>query len=338
SIWDDFAKQPGRIVDGRDGDIAADSYSLWKEDVKLLTEYGVNVYRFSISWSRIIPLGGRHDPVNPEGIRFYSNLIDALLQKGITPFVTLYHWDLPQTLHDRYEGWLNKEEIIEDFVRYAKVCFEAFGDRVKNWITMNEPWCISVHGYGRGVFAPGRSSDRSRSSDGNSSTEPWIVGHNVILAHAYTVKLYRDEFKEVQGGQIGITLNGDWAMPYDNSPENIAAAQHALDVAIGAIDPIYLGHYPAYMKEMLGERLPVFNAEEIQAIIGSSDFYGMNTYTTNLCRTGGTDELQGLVDYTFNRPDGTQLGTQANCSWLQDYPEGFRQLLNYIWNRYKHPI
>lgn len=339
SIWDDFSKQPGKTVDGRDGDIATDSYSLWKEDVKLLTEYGVNAYRFSISWSRIIPLGGRHDPVNPEGIRFYSNLIDALLENGITPFVTLYHWDLPQALHDRYGGWLNKEEIVEDYVRYAKVCFEAFGNRVKNWITMNEPWCISVHGYGRGVFAPGRSSDRSRSSDGNSSTEPWIVGHNVILAHAYAVKLYRDEFKDVQGGQIGVTLNGDWAMPYDNSPENIAAAQHALDVAIGWFaDAIYLGHYPTYMKEMLGERLPVFTAEEIQVVTGSSDFYGMNTYTTNLCRAGGTDELQGLVDYTFNRPDGTQLGTQANCSWLQDYPEGFRQLLNYIWKRYKHPI
>jgi beta-glucosidase len=128
-------------------------------------------------------------------------------------------------------------------------------------------------------------------------------------------------------------------MPYDDNPENIAAAQHALDVAIGWFaDPIYLGHYPPYMREMLGDRLPEFSEEEIKLVKGSSDFYGMNTYTTNLCRAGGDDEFQGLVDYTFTRPDGTQLGKQAHCAWLQDYPEGFRSLLNYLWNRYHLPI
>ncbi|KIJ64974.1 glycoside hydrolase family 1 protein [Hydnomerulius pinastri MD-312] len=339
SIWDDFSKQPGKTMDGRDGDVATDSYRLWKEDIALLAQYGVKSYRFSVSWSRVIPLGGRNDPVNPKGIQFYSNLIDALLENGIVPFVTLYHWDLPQALHDRYGGWLNKDEIVQDYVRYAKVCFESFGDRVKHWLTMNEPWCISILGYGRGVFAPGRSSDRERSPEGNSSTEPWIVGHSVILAHAYAVKLYREEFKASQGGQIGITLNGDWAMPYDDSPQNVEAAQHALDVAIGWFaDPIYLGHYPDYMKQMLRERLPEFTPEELAVVKGSSDFYGMNTYTTNLCRAGGDDEFQGFVEYTFIRPDGTQLGTQAHCAWLQDYPQGFRDLLNYLWKRYKLPI
>lgn len=326
-------------MDGRDGDVATDSYRLWKEDVALLAQYGVKSYRFSLSWSRIIPLGGRNDPVNPKGIAFYSNLIDALLEHDIIPFVTLYHWDLPQALHDRYGGWLNKDEIVQDYVHYANVCFRAFGDRVKHWLTVNEPWCVSILGYGRGVFAPGRSSDRDRSPKGDSATEPWIVGHNVILSHAYAVRLYREEFKAVQGGQIGITLNGDWAMPYDDSPQNVEAAQHALDVAIGWFaDPIYLGHYPDYMKQMLQERLPVFTPEELQVVKGSSDFYGMNTYTTHLCRGGGDDEFQGLVEYTFIRPDGTQLGTQAHCAWLQDYPQGFRCLLNYIWKRYKLPI
>lgn len=339
SIWDDFSKQPGKTMDGKDGDVATDSYRLWKEDIALLARYGVKSYRFSLSWSRIIPLGGRNDPVNPKGIAFYSNFINALLEHGIIPFVTLYHWDLPQALHDRYGGWLNKDEIVQDYVRYAKVCFQAFGDRVKHWLTMNEPWCISILGYGRGVFAPGRSSDRGRSPEGDSSTEPWIVGHSVILSHAYAVKLYREEFKAAQGGQIGITLNGDWAMPYNDSPQNVEAAQHALDVAIGWFaDPIYLGHYPGYMKQMLRERLPEFTLEELKVVKGSSDFYGMNTYTTNLCRDGGDDEFQGLVEYTFIRPDGTQLGTQAHCAWLQDYPQGFRHLLNYIWKRYKLPI
>ncbi|KAF9476097.1 beta-glucosidase [Pholiota conissans] len=339
SIWDDFAKIPGKTLDGKDGDVATDSYRLWKEDVALLAEYGVKSYRFSLSWSRIIPLGGRNDPVNPKGIEFYNKFIDALLENGITPFVTLYHWDLPQALHDRYNGWLNREEITKDYVNYARVCFEAFGDRVKHWLTVNEPWCVAILGYGRGVFAPGRSSDRERSSAGDSSTEPWIVGHSVIYAHANAVKMYREEFKPTQKGQIGITLNGDWAMPYDDNQANIDAAQHALDFAIGWFaDAIYLGFYPPYMREVLGNRMPDFTPDEWALVKGSSDFYGMNTYTTNLCKAGGDDEFQGNVDYTFRRPDGTELGNQAHSAWLQDYPEGFRSLLNYIWKRYKLPI
>ncbi|RDB17253.1 Beta-glucosidase 1B [Hypsizygus marmoreus] len=339
SIWDDFAKLSGKTLDGKDGDVATESYKLWKEDLELLAKYGVKAYRFSISWSRVIPLGGRDDPINAQGIKFYSDLIDGLLARGITPFVTLYHWDLPQALHDRYGGWLNKDEVVKDYTHYAKVCFEAFGDRVKHWLTINEPWCVAILGYGRGVFAPGRSSDRERSQEGDSSTEPWIVGHNLIVSHATAVKLYRDQYKASQGGQIGITLNGDWQMPYDDNTENVEAAQHALDFAIGwYADPVYLGHYPEYMREVLQDRLPQFTPDELALVRGSSDFYGMNTYTTNLARAGGDDEFQGNVDYTFTRPDGTQLGTQAHCEWLQDYPQGFRDLLNYLWKKYKTPI
>ncbi|KAJ2920434.1 hypothetical protein H1R20_g8959, partial [Candolleomyces eurysporus] len=339
SIWDDFLKLPGKSLDGKNGDVASDSYRLWKEDIALLASYGVRSYRFSLAWSRIIPLGGRNDPVNPKGIEFYSKFIDELLAHGIIPFATLYHWDLPQGLQDRYGGWLNKEEITLDYQNYARVCFEAFGDRVKHWLTINEPWCCAVLGHGRGVFAPGRSSDRNRSPEGDSSTEPWIVAHNIILAHAKAVKVYREQFKPTQNGLIGITLNGDWAMPYDDSPENIDAAQHALDFAIGwYADPVYLGFYPPYMREVLGDRMPDFTPEEWSIVKGSSDFYGMNTYTTNLCRAGGDDEFQGLVDYTFTRPDGSQLGNQAQSAWLQDYPDGFRALLNYLWKRYKLPI
>jgi beta-glucosidase len=339
SIWDGFSRTPKKTLDNGNGDVATDSYRRWKEDIALMKSYGVNSYRFSISWSRIIPSGSRHGPVNPLGIRFYNNVIDELVRNGITPFVTLHHWDLPQGNQDRYGGWLNKEESVLDFVHYAKVCFETFGDRVKHWITFNEPWCIAVLGYGRGIFAPGRSSDRNRSTEGNSNTEPWIVGHSLILAHATTVKLYRDEFKPRQGGKIGITLNGDWALPYDNRRENIAAVQHHLDVPIGWFaDPVYLGHYPPYMQEMLGERLPDFSEKEWALVKGSSDFYGMNTYTTNLCKAGGRDEFQGNVVYTFTLPNGTQLGTQAHACWLQSYPEGLRALINYLYKKYKKPI
>ncbi|KZT10298.1 glycoside hydrolase family 1 protein [Laetiporus sulphureus 93-53] len=329
SIWDTFCKIPGKIRDSTSGEVATDSYHLWKEDVALLKSYGVNSYRFSLSWSRIIPLGGRNDAINEEGIAYYRGLAVELLKNGITPYVTLYHWDLPQALDDRYKGWLNKEEIVQDFVNYAKVCFTAFGDLVKHWITFNEPWCISCLGYQKGVFAPGHKSD----------TETWIVAHNVILSHAYAVKLYREEFKSVQGGQIGITLDCHYPFPYDDSPENVEAAKRGIDFKLGRFaDPIYNGYYPARVKAIVKDRLPEFTEEEIAVVKGSSDFFGLNTYTSQIVQDGGDDETNGYIRVGFTRPDGTQLGTQAHVSWLQTYPPGFRTLLNYLWKTYEKPI
>ncbi|KAI0659353.1 beta-glucosidase 1A [Cubamyces menziesii] len=329
SIWDTFSHTPGKIKDGSNGDVACDSWHRWGEDVALLKFSGAKVYRFSFSWSRIIPEGGRDDLINADAIEHYRYFIEALVKNGIKPIATLYHWDLPQTLHDRYGGWLNKEEIVQDYVNYARTCFRYFGDLVKDWITHNEPWCVSVLGYGTGVFAPGHKSD----------TEHWIVAHNLLVAHAYAVKAYREEFKPSQGGQIGITLDCSWQMPYDNSPENVAAAQRGIAFKLGRFaDPIYKGYYPAIVKEMIGDRLPDFTEEEIAVVKDSSDFFGLNTYTTQLVQDGGDNEIQGNVKYTFTRPDGTQLGKQAHVPWLQSYPPGFRSLLNYLWETYKKPI
>ncbi|KAI0026880.1 glycoside hydrolase superfamily [Vararia minispora EC-137] len=148
-----------------------------------------------------------------------------------------------------------------------------------------------------------------------AESEGHSVTHHIILAHVSAVQAYRESFKPKHSGVIGITLNGDWALPYDDSLENITAAQHALDVVIGWFaDPIYLGHYPNFMHKMLREWLPVFTLDELMLIKGSSDFYGMNTYTTNLCKAGSDDEFQGLVEYTFTRPNGTQLGMQGTQS------------------------
>lgn len=145
-IWDTFSHlKPSRMANGATGDVACDHYHRYEEDLDLMAKYGAKAYRFSLAWSRIIPIGGRDDPVNEEGIAFYNKLIDGLLARGITPWLTLYHWDLPQGLQDRYGGWLNKEEVSKDFERYARVCYERFGDRVKNWITLNEPWVITIH-------------------------------------------------------------------------------------------------------------------------------------------------------------------------------------------------
>jgi beta-glucosidase len=188
--------------------VACDSYHQYKEDVKLLKAMGARAYRFSISWSRVIPLGGRKDPVNGEGLQYYIDLVDELLANGIVPMITLFHWDAPQKLEERYGGLLNTEEFVADYGHFARTMFRALGDKVKYWITFNEPWCSSILGYNEGIFAPGRTSDRSKSSVGDSSTEAWLVGHNLLIAHGTAVKIYREEFKPAQKGQIGITLNG----------------------------------------------------------------------------------------------------------------------------------
>ncbi|KAF5351087.1 hypothetical protein D9756_008356 [Leucocoprinus leucothites] len=348
SIWDTFTHPPPSrkhpIADGSSGDVATDSFNRWKEDLELLKNYGAKAYRFSVSWSRIIDFSGakdkkkgERDPANPEGIKFYRTIIEELARSGITPCVTLYHWDLPQALQDRYGGWLDRE-IVNDFAHYARVVFNAFGDIVKNWITLNEPWIISMLGYNFGNFAPGRTSNRERSAEGDSSTEPWIVGHHLILAHAYAMKAYREEFS-IQGGRVGITLDCPWYMPFDDKPENVSAAQRALDTRAGWFaDPIYKGHYPASLETMLGDRLPKFTAEDILIVKGSSDFFGLNTYTTNLVLDGGDAECNGKVKTQFTRADGTELGMQAHAPWLQAYSEGFRSLLNYLWKTYEVPI
>ncbi|RSH91345.1 hypothetical protein EHS25_009644 [Saitozyma podzolica] len=329
SIWDAFCDVPGNINDGTHVNKTCDHLGRYKEDVALMAKLGVNSYRFSISWPRVVPLGGRDDPINEQGLQFYSDLVDELLKHNIIPFVTLFHWDLPQGLHERYGGWLNKDEVVADYVRYARVCFERLGDRVKHWLTFNEPWCIAGHGYGYGQFAPGHKSN----------TEPWIVGHNVIVAHAHASKLYRDEFKAKQGGIIGITLNGDWTVPYDDSAESKKAAQDKMDVAVGWFaDPIYLGHYPDSMRKMLGDRLPRFTNEELALLKDSSEFYGMNFYTTHIIRAGADDELNGNTYSDFKKGDGSWIGLESDMGWHRSVPWGCRKMLNYLWDKYKTPI
>ncbi|WWD22919.1 hypothetical protein CI109_107414 [Kwoniella shandongensis] len=330
SIWDRFCEKPGAIVDGSHVNRTCNHLALYKEDIALMKSLGANAYRFSISWPRVIPLGGKDDPVNQKGLDFYNNVIDECLKNGLTPFVTLYHWDLPLALFDRYGGWLDKDSVVPDYTRYAKLCFETFGDRVKHWLTFNEPWCVAVLGHGQAAFAPGHKSN----------TEPWIVGHSVLIAHANAAKLYINEFKPIQGGSIGITLNGDWAEPFDDTPENIKAAQRKMDFAVGWFaDPIYLGAYPQSMKEILGDRLPDFTDEELALLKDSSEFYGCNTYTTNTIKAiRSDDEFAGFTTMAFDKPDGSFIGPKSALGWLRDVPWGLRKLLNYLYSRYEKPI
>ncbi|CAG8009002.1 unnamed protein product [Penicillium salamii] len=346
SIWDTFCHLQPTRTKGADGDVACDHYHRYEEDLDLLSRYGAASYRFSISWSRIIPLGGRDDPVNEAGIAFYDKLIDALLARGITPWVTLYHWDLPQGIHDRYGGWLNVEESQLDFERYAKVCYERFGDRVKNWITINEPWIVSIFGYGNGWNAPGRSSINPMAVQGDTSTEPWIVGKALIMSHARATSLYNRDFRHSQKGKIGISLNGDYYEPWDSQDRrDYEAAERRMEFHIGWFaNPVCLAQdYPECMRAQLGERLPHFTESDFALLRNADmDFYGMNYYTSQYAQNRGTIPLDtdflGNVNELQENKDGMSIGEKSGVSWLRSTPNLFRKHLTRVYRKYGKPI
>ncbi|KAL2001430.1 hypothetical protein VTN02DRAFT_1787 [Thermoascus thermophilus] len=349
SIWDTFCQIPGKIADGSSGEVACDSYHRTADDIELLKNCGAQAYRFSLSCdsptvrSRIIPLGGRNDPINPKGLNFYLKLVDDLLAAGITPLVTLFHWDLPEALHRRYGGMLHREEFVADFTNYARVVFAALGSKVKRWITFNEPWCSAVLGYNTGVFAPGRTSDRTGSPEGDSSRECWIVGHNILVAHGAAVKVYREEFKERDGGEVGITLNGDWAEPWDpDNPADIEACNRRIEFSIAWFaDPIYHGRYPDSMVKQLGDRLPRWTPEEIALVHGSNDFFGLNHYGSSYIRAKTTepapDDVAGNLEILTEDRNGHSIGPETQSAWLRPHPVGFRKLLKWLSDRYGGP-
>lgn len=349
SIWDKWCHEPNkRIKDGSTNEDAVRSYDLYKDDVARMKEYGVTAYRFSLAWSRIIPLGGKDDPVNEKGIAYYNRLIDELLAHGITPFVTLFHWDTPQALEARYGGMLDQDKYTPDFVRYAHVCFERFGDRVKNWITYNEPGVYTLAGYAAGVHAPGRSSFRDRNAEGDSSTEPFVVAHTELVSHGHVCRLYKQEFQPAQQGTIMITLHGNWAEPWDeDDPKDVEAAQRANEFEIAWFaDPLYGQgevEYPASMRAQLGDRLPRFTEEEKALVRGSSEFYGMNSYTAFYVKNRGdlpadVNDHKGNVEILDTNKAGRSRGLASDTAWLRTSEWGWAKLLRWVWDRYHTPI
>mmetsp|Transcript_3067 Transcript_3067/g.4367 ORF Transcript_3067/g.4367 Transcript_3067/m.4367 type:complete len:583 (+) Transcript_3067:158-1906(+) len=343
SIWDKFSNIPGKIYNDENGNIADDHYHRFPQDLELLKTIGVQAYRLSLSWTRILPTGRL--PINQAGIDHYSHVFDKLVEAGITPFVTLYHWDLPQSLEDEYEGWLS-ENITEDFNTFADICFREFGDRVKNWITINEPWTTAVNGYGVGIFAPGRCSDRSKCEVGNSYTEPYVAGHNMILSHARVVQTYREYYQKTQGGQIGMVINMDFIRPRDpNSAKDKIAAEQRMEFQFAWwADPLTVGHYPESMRRLLGERLPQFTPAQAVQIAGTYDFIGLNHYTSYFAEykplsvTGSGfnwwdfwDSEAELSPYDLN---GELIGPKSESTWLFKVPAGIKQCLLWVNNRY----
>ncbi|XP_038709412.1 beta-glucosidase 24-like [Tripterygium wilfordii] len=346
SIWDAFVKIPGKIMDGSSLETAIDSYNRYKEDVLLLKLLGVNSYRFSISWTRILPDGTLSGGVNQEGIDHYNGLIDELIKYNITPYATIFHFDFPQALYENSGGLLNSS-LVQHFKDYCEICFNSFGDRVKNWITINEPLILAQFGHDLGFAPPGRCSDRSKCPEGDSSTEPYIVGHNLLLAHAHAAKLYKDNFQKNQGGQIGISLVGQYYEPYSDSPEDKAAQKRALDFSLGwYVEPLVFGDYPIIMKELVKDRLPVFTEEEKMLLKGSCDFIGINYYTTRYAKSIPIDPLAPALSYTADKfvnetlynENGVIIGPKAEPSlYIYIYPEGLQKLLEFMKYTYQDP-
>ncbi len=307
SIWDTFCAKPGAILDGSTGEPACDHYRRYPEDVSLLKSLGVSAYRFSIAWPRIIPAG--RGLVEARGLDFYDRLVDELLRAGITPWATLYHWDLPQPLEDA-GGWPVRA-TAEAFVPYVDAVTRRLGDRVKRWITHNEPWCASILGYRTGHHAPGRQEPAAALA----------AAHHLLLSHGMAVPVVR---ANVPGGKVGITLNLNPATPASDSPQDRDAARRFDgDFNRWFLDPVHGRGYPADVvadHAAAGvDALAAVRDGDLATIAVPTDFLGVNYYTRAITR--GPEE--GNLPRAVPEP-GPEART--DIGW-EVHPESFRALL-----------
>ncbi|KAK6261908.1 hypothetical protein QUC31_007724 [Theobroma cacao] len=343
SVWDEFVRKfPDRIIDKSNLEVAIDSYKRYKEDALALKDLGVDAYRFSIPWTRILPDGSLSGGINQEGINHYNSLINELVKHGIKPFVTLFHFDSPEALEEKYGGFLNRT-IVKDFKDYAEICFKTFGDRVKNWITINEPLVIAKFGYGLGMAPPGRCSDRKACPAGNAATEPYIAVHNLLLAHATVARLYKEKYQAAQGGQIGLSLVGQYYEPYSNTLFDRVAAKRAMDFELGwFMEPLVRGEYPLSMRRLVKDRLPVFSAKEKELVKGSFDFIGINYYTARYAKNIQINPQAAPISYSADQhvnatvdKDGVLIGPSAGGSmFIYVYPKGLYKILKFMTKHY----
>jgi beta-glucosidase len=313
SIWDRFCRRPGTVEDGTNGDVACDHYNRWRDDVALMKEIGLKAYRFSVAWPRVLPEGrGR---VNHKGLDFYSRLVDALLEAGIVPFVTLFHWDLPQPLQD--EGGWPKRSTAEAFVGYVDLVARRLGDRVRHWITHNEPWCSSLLSHQIGRQAPG--------------LKDWpaalAASHHILLSHGWALPRLRTHSA---GSQVGIALNLTPSEPASASDADREACRQ-FDGYFNRwfLDPLHGRRYPADMVAdyAAAGRLPkswdeIVKPSDLDAIAGSTDFLGVNYYNRTVVRSESVSETENLPRSVFLAPESewTEMGWEV-------HPEGlFRTL------------
>ncbi|XP_043804388.1 myrosinase 1 [Apis laboriosa] len=337
SIWDRFVHyKDHRIYNNDTGDIAANSYYKYKEDVALLKKIGFKSYRFSVSWPRILPTGFVNN-ISKDGVRYYHNLIDELLANDIEPMITLYHWDHPQNLEDA-GGWLNSN-MVDWFGDYARIVFYEFGWKVKRFITINEPKSMCLDGYSSGINAPGKKLH---------GIGEYLCIHNMIKAHARAYRIYEKEFKNNYNGQVGFLIN---IMAY--IPRNLTdlhAAEVAFQFNVGwCLHPIYSneGDYPELMKNMVNNksleqgfvksRLPTFESDWIEYIRGSSDFLAVNHYTSRLVTFGSMGQLPSQQNDQGVKMFTDSFWKSSASNWLKVVPEGFRIALKYLATYYGNP-
>lgn len=312
SIWDTFAHAPGKTAHGHTGDVACDQFHRWAEDVALMRDLGVGAYRFSIAWPRIFPEGtGR---ANPRGFDYYERLVDALLEAGIEPCPTLYHWDLPQALEDQ-GGWPARA-TAEAFAGYARTCFDALGDRVRTWMTLNEPFCSAVLGYGVGVHAPG-VKDRSAS---------YRAIHHLLLGHGLAVRAFREAGLE---GRVGLAQNAEPFRPATARPEDVEAADRAMDLQVRMfLGPLFGKGYPERHLAAYPDRPMPIEPGDLDVIAEPIDFFGLNMYR----------EL--TVAHHGDHPEGYRTVPQWEPTTAMGWPitpGGLARVLRLIDREYDHP-
>ena len=309
SIWDRFCTVPGAIKDGTSGSVACDFYNRHGEDVALMRSLGLDAFRFSVSWPRVLPAG--RGPVNVRGLDFYDRLVDELLEAGIEPYVNLFHWDLPQALEDA-GGWPTRP-TAEAFAEYAAVVGARLGDRVTRWITHNEPACASWLGYGLGIHAPGH----------RSATEALAAAHHVLLSHGFAVGELR---RSSPHAEVGIVVDSWPVYPWSESPGDVAAAR----VADGTMnrwffDALFRGAYPVDMLEHFAAALPTMEAGDLALIATPLDFVGANNYSRRFVRANPDGDAP--VDVRSPAGELTAMGWEV-------YPAGIREVLTRLHREY----
>lgn len=339
SIWDTFSHERGRVFGDQNGDVACNSYELWEEDLKSILQLGLTHYRLSVSWARLLP-DGTTQHVNHKGVQYYNKVIDDLLAAHVTPLVTLYHSDLPQALQDQ-GGW-KSPNIATLFESYARFCFQTFGDRVKLWITVNEPYVCAKFGHEDGIHAPGLKEP---------GIAAYLVGHNMLRAHALAWHSYNTIFRPKQKGLVSLAINSDWLEPLDpDCAEDIAATERHLTFTLGWFAwPVFVtGDYPEAMRALVdgnskkhgysGEsRLPFFSKDE-PPILGTADFFALNYFTSRKVTS-----CSGDLDILSIKSDSNAQEVLdpswpiSGVSWLAVVPHGLRKLLSYIKKNFGDP-
>jgi beta-glucosidase len=314
SIWDAYVKVPGAIENGDTGDIACDHYNRYQEDIAIMEGLGLNAYRFSISWSRVLPKG--RGEINEKGLQFYSKLVDTLLEAGITPFVTLNHFDLPQALQEEGGGWLRRD-VLRDFKLYTAVVTHELGDRVKHWITFNEPWELAWQGYHTGEDAPGLRLGIDAAL---------LASHNVYLSHGEAVQTIRDNIPDAE---VGIVIHLNNVEPVSEKPLDIAAAKRWEGCQNRwYLDPLYFGEYPDDMTHLYGSLAPEIQLDDMEVIRQPIDYLGLNMYRRSLV-ADGTD-LPPINMRRINPP-----GDYTDMGW-EIYPKGLYDILK--WTHHNYPV